>query len=160
MRCAALILMLLGSGCAGALGEPESPVATHDQIDAALSARSRDSPDHGAHSSVIADETSAAPGASRSVGVQRVVIGEPRHEAPRPRRAHSVDVSFYRADLENAFRFLADAGRFNLVVEAGLTGNVTATLRRVDAYDALCAIASANGAEARFEQGIVVVRRR
>ena len=56
-------------------------------------------------------------------------------------------------------RFLADSGRFNLVVESGLTGQVTASLRGVDAYDALVTIAEANGAEVRYDRGIVMVRK-
>jgi hypothetical protein len=61
---------------------------------------------------------------------------------------------------ESALQFLADAGRFNLVIESGLTGSVSATLRDVDPYDALVAIADANGAEVGYERRIVVVRRR
>lgn len=68
-------------------------------------------------------------------------------------------MSFHKADLENALRFLADAGKFNLIVETGLSGSVTATLRGVDPFDALVMIAEANGATAKFERGIVMVKR-
>ncbi len=90
-----------------------------------------------------------------------ILIGDPAPPpAPtRPRARGRVEVSFHRADLENALRFLADSGRFNLVVESGLTGSVTASLRGVDAYDALVTIAEANGAEVRFDRGIVMVRK-
>ena len=90
-----------------------------------------------------------------------ILIGEPAPPpAPtRPRSRGRVEVSFHRADLENALRFLADSGRFNLVVESGLTGLVTASLRGVDAYDALVTIAEANGAEVHYDRGIVMVRK-
>ncbi|MCC6558309.1 MAG: hypothetical protein IT372_35660 [Polyangiaceae bacterium] len=90
-----------------------------------------------------------------------ILIGEPAPppEPTRPRKRGRVAVSLNGADLENACRLLADAGRFNLVVQSGLTGTVSATLDGVDPYDALVAIAEANGAEVRFERGIVIVRR-
>ncbi|MFO0591241.1 MAG: hypothetical protein U0441_27085 [Polyangiaceae bacterium] len=90
-----------------------------------------------------------------------ILIGDPAPppEPTRPRSRGRVEVSFHRADLENAMRFLADSGRFNLVVESGLTGQVTASLRGVDAYDALVTIAEANGAEVRYDRGIVMVRK-
>lgn len=92
---------------------------------------------------------------------QTILIGDPAPPpAPsRPRSRGKVEVSFHRADLENALRFLADSGRFNLVVESGLAGSVTAQLRGVDAYDALVTIAEANGASVRYERGIVMVRK-
>lgn len=100
--------------------------------------------------------------ASRTLAQQgTILIGDPAPPpAPtRPRARGRVEVSFHRADLENALRFLADAGKFNLVVESGLTGSVTAQLRGVDAYDALVTIAEANGAAVRYERGIVMVRK-
>lgn len=90
-----------------------------------------------------------------------ILIGEkaPPPEPERPRSRGRVDVSFHKADLDNALRFLADAGRFNLVVESGLSGEVTAELRAVDAFDALVSIAEANGAVVRYHRGIVTVKR-
>lgn len=90
-----------------------------------------------------------------------ILVGDPAPPpAPsRPKAHQRVEVSFHRADLENALRFLADSGRFNLVVESGLTGSVTAQLRGVDAYDALVTIAEANGASVRYDRGIVMVRK-
>jgi hypothetical protein len=81
-------------------------------------------------------------------------------EPPRPRRGARVDVSFHRSDMTSAFQLLADAGRFNLVMAEGLTGQVSATLRRIDPYDALKAVAEANGVEVRYEGGVVVVKKR
>ena len=79
---------------------------------------------------------------------------------PRPGRRARVDVSFQQADMVSAFQTLADSGRFNLVMQEGLNGKVSATMRSVDSYDALVAIAEANGAEVRFQEGVVVVRKR
>jgi hypothetical protein len=81
-------------------------------------------------------------------------------EPPRPRRGARVDVSFHRSDMTNAFQLLADAGRFNLVMAEGLTGQVSATLLGIDPYDALKAVAEANGVEVRYEGGVVVVKKR
>lgn len=86
-------------------------------------------------------------------------IHAPPEAPPRPRRTR-VDVRFSRAEIGNALQFLADAGRFNLVLESGLSGQVSATLRDVDAYDALVMLAQANGAEVRYERQIVLVRHR
>jgi hypothetical protein len=90
-----------------------------------------------------------------------IVIGEraPPPAPTRPRARGRVDVSLRHADLENAARFLADAGKFNVVVESGLTGSVTAVLKGVDPYDALVTIAETNGAVVTYERGIVMVRR-
>jgi hypothetical protein len=111
---------------------------------------------------VTADREMPAPASVRTLKQGgTILIGDPA-PPPAPTRPNSrgkVVVSFHRADLENAMRFLADSGRFNLIVETGLTGSVTASLRDVDAYDALVPIAQANGAEVRYERGIVTVRR-
>lgn len=81
-------------------------------------------------------------------------------EPPRPRRRAPVDVSFHRSDMANAFQFLADAGRFNLVMQDGLTGQVSATLHGVDPYDALKAMAEANGVDVRYDGQVVVVAKK
>lgn len=86
-----------------------------------------------------------------------VSIVPPRTEPARPARQRPVDVSFERTDLINALQFLADAGKFNLIVESGLRGEVTATLKQVEPYDALVMIARSNGADASVERGIVYV---
>ena len=62
--------------------------------------------------------------------------------------------------MVQAFQFLADAGRFNLVTAEGLSGKVSATLRGVDPYDALVSLAEANGAMVQFDRQIVVVKKR
>ena len=84
------------------------------------------------------------------------VVAEP----PRPRRRARVDVSFQKSDMTSAFQLLADAGRFNLVMAEGLTGQVSATLRGIDPYDALKAVAEANGVVVRYEGGVVLVKKR
>lgn len=84
----------------------------------------------------------------------------PADVTPRPRRAGVVNVTFQGADMTQAFQFLAEAGRFNVVLAEGLTAKVTATLRGVDPYDALVSLAEANGAKVVFDRGIVVVSKR
>jgi hypothetical protein len=78
----------------------------------------------------------------------------------RPPRHGRVDVNLEKADLTSAFQLLAEAGRFNVVIQEGLHGQVSARLRGVDAYDALLALAEANGAVVRFEGEVVLVTRR
>jgi hypothetical protein len=156
LKVAALVVAsMLASGCAGAA--PRSRIApappTHSSPSAAA-----DAADHWvAQPEPRADLTSRTlqPG-------QSIVVGDPAPppEPTRPARRGRVKVSFHQAGLENALNFLADAGRFNLVVESGLSGSVSATLRDVDPYDALVTIAQANGAEVQYERRIVVVRRR
>jgi hypothetical protein len=81
-------------------------------------------------------------------------------EVPRPRRRGHIDVSFQRAEMVSAFQLLADAGRFNLVMQDGLSGHVSATLKGIDPYDALVALAEANGVAVRYEGDVVVVKKK
>jgi hypothetical protein len=48
----------------------------------------------------------------------------------------------------------------NLVLESGLGGQVSASLVDVEPYEALVALADANGARVEYENRIVVVRKR
>lgn len=77
---------------------------------------------------------------------------------PRPRRRGKVDVSLERAPFDDVARMLSDVGGFALVVEAPSAGTVDATLRGVDAWDALVAIAHAKGLVVTWERGIGIVR--
>jgi hypothetical protein len=145
-------LELLAAMCVACAGTPERPPAVAGSRGGAVDAALREH---------VTRATEPARGRSLVARrPERRVIAEPQQRPPRPVRSRRVDVSFHRADLENALRLLAEAGRLNLVVESGLTGSVTASLRDVDAYDALRAIAEANGAAVRYEAGIVSVMRR
>ena len=154
LKVAALALVpMLAWGCGGA--------ASERRIAPALPAQSP--PAAAAEDTWITRPEPRAELASRTLRAgQSIVVGDPAPppEPARPARRGRVRVSFHQADLENALSFLADAGRFNLVVESGLAGSVSATLRDVDPYDALVTIAQANGAEVQYERRIVVVRRR
>jgi hypothetical protein len=86
----------------------------------------------------------------------RIARAEPE---ARPRRTARVDVRFHRAGLANALRFLSDRAGFSLVIDGAMDGEVTLDLRRVDPYDALCAIAEAHGAEVTTRDAMVIVRR-
>jgi hypothetical protein len=110
-------------------------------------------------------QAEAAPALGGSRTLSPLAAGPVRIEAPepappRPPTKRQVDVSFQRADIKNAFQFLADTGQFNLVLDDTLSGEVSARLRNVDAYDALVTLADANGATVRYERKIVVVRKR
>jgi hypothetical protein len=84
----------------------------------------------------------------------------PAEQAPRPRGRQRVDVNFNKADMVTAFQFLADAGHFNLVVQDGLSGQVSATIHGVDPYDALVALADANGVGVRYDGQIAVLTKK
>ncbi len=112
----------------------------------------------------VSREDAPARSTSRSMSFyetkQTLALPAPAQDwAPRPGRGRKVDVDFAEADLPNAMQFLADAGGFNLVLEEGLTGRVSARLHGVEPYDALVALAEAHGAEVSYERRIVVVRR-
>jgi hypothetical protein len=89
-----------------------------------------------------------------------VTLSSSSASAPRPQRRPPIDVSFQKADMQSAFQLLADAGRFNLVMQEGLTGQVSVSLRRIDPYDALTAVAAANGVEVRYDGQVVVLKKR
>ncbi|MFO0660150.1 MAG: hypothetical protein U0165_10010 [Polyangiaceae bacterium] len=147
ISCGALVLMLLS--CAGS-PEPVTPsAASQPSLISSPEAPPRGD-DH--------DETQVT--RSRSIVTAKtavISISAPPSDPPRPQRTKRVDVSFQRAELTHALQVLADAGHFNLIVESGLKGEVNASLKQVDPYDALLVIARANGADAHLERGIVYV---
>ena len=118
-------------------------------------------------SASIGDWISAAPATAepRSVKLGALTGGTVHIEPPpappaRPRASRRVALALQHADLSNAMQLLADAGHFNLVLESGLSGQVSASLVDVEPYEALVALADANGARVEYENRIVVVRRR
>jgi hypothetical protein len=85
-------------------------------------------------------------------------LGDVAPAAPlRPRTHGKRDIQLRNARLDNALRMIASEGGFNLVVEGDLTAPVTVELHAVDPYDALLALAEANGVHVRYEHDIVVV---
>jgi hypothetical protein len=153
----ALIVPLLATACASA--KPPPPRASSADLDAWTSAEEA-APLRSAATLAPASIPESPPA---RLGVDRwgsrtiaAVVAEP----PRPRRRAPVDVSFQKSDMASAFQLLADAGRFNLVMAEGLSGQVSATLKRIDPYDALRAVAEANGVEVRYEHDVVVVKKR
>lgn len=80
---------------------------------------------------------------------------EPRETLLGTRRF--VNVRFARADLEDALRFLAEAGGFGLIADGELSGSVDADLRHVRPYEALVAIAEAHHAKVERKGRLVVV---
>jgi hypothetical protein len=103
--------------------------------------------------------TGAAPSVRIADRHEVIRIERPPRES-RPPRSRRVDVSFHRAGLANALRFLSDRAGFSLVIDGAMDGEVTLDLRRVDPYDALVAIAEAHGAEVTTRDSMVIVRAR
>lgn len=145
------LLSFWGGGCAATQSESvEAPSSAPSprEMDQAL-ADYAEPEATGASSSFTPPSSSSrtlsepAPTASR-FEVKRIVTAEspPPHAGTRRR----IDVKLRRADLQEALRFLAHAGGFNLVIGAGVAGEVTAELKRVTPYDALQVIARAHGA--------------
>jgi hypothetical protein len=156
LRAPALAAALLAIGCASAHRSPPPAAAPSSaDLDAWLDAAE----DHGRARSTTLRAASipaqAAPAerwGSRTIAIR---ASEPR----RPRRRAPVDVSFHKSDMASAFQLLADAGRFNLVMADGLSGQVSATLRGIDPYDALKAMAEANGVDVRYDGQVVLVKK-
>jgi hypothetical protein len=156
-----ILAIAAASGCGAASQEvpaaPERPVRP-----AALAVPRPTLADAEAGGWIVAPPPPAyRPAARTLLGGGPITIGDPAPppEPTRPKRRGHIALNLQAADLENAMRLLAEAGGFNLVVQAGLTGSVSAKLDGVDPYDALVALAEANGAEVRYERGIVIVRR-
>jgi hypothetical protein len=84
---------------------------------------------------------------------------EPPAEA-RPRGVGKRDIALRGARLDNALRYLAHEGRFNLVVEGEMTTPVTLELHGVEPYDAAMALAEAHQLRVRNHRGIVIVDKR
>jgi len=112
---------------------------------------------------ITAPPSSAAPSPPRTLAAAGpVTLGAPapKPEPARPPRRPRVSVNLKDADLPDALRLLAEVGGFGVVVESDVAGTVSVRLSEVDPFEALETLAQANGAEARYERGIVVVRRR
>jgi hypothetical protein len=158
-RAPLLVAPLLALGCASRPPPPPPPPS------ADLEAWTDAAEDHGPARSMTLPRAKKSipepppPGASGERWASRT-ISERGAEPTRPRRRPLVDVSFQRSDMASAFQLLADAGGFNLVMAGGLAGQVSATLRRIDPFDALKAVAEANGVEVRYEGQVVVLKKR
>jgi hypothetical protein len=99
------------------------------------------------------------PAVGSAVGAPDHTTAEGRSGPPR-RGARRVDVSLRGANLPDALRLLAEAGRFDLVVDGDLGGTVTIDLYRVEPYEALVLMAEAKGAEVARHGNLVIVRPR
>jgi hypothetical protein len=151
-----IVAVLLGAaGCAPAASP--RPLAPSAGLDASLDAWVGGTTGEGtpARSTTLFGPPPQAPAFTGTT-----TLREPSAPPSRPRRGQRVDVSFHGADMTSAFQLLADAGRFNLVMEDGLTGHVSATLHGVEPYDALVSLAEANGALVAYDGAVVVVKKR
>jgi hypothetical protein len=88
---------------------------------------------------------------------RRIGASDPDEGSPRPKRAKKVDIDLVGAPFDEVARLLADAGRFNVVVEAPGASSVTVRLRDIEPYDALLAIAEVRGIDVRYRRGVVIV---
>lgn len=155
--------MLLPS-CTHAEDEPLSDVAAQGAEPDSDEAANREALDPRAIDSEIArdaDEPQAAGAGVRRLPAKssksiRIPTEAPPSEAPAGER-RPVDVRFANAELANALRLLADAGRFDLVVDGALQGTVTMELRQVSPYDALVTIAESKALEVRRDGRVVIV---
>lgn len=151
-------LLVIVSGCAAEAPRPKAAPLAADLEEWVGSASPRGS---SARTTTLAQPRSGDDAPRAGVHARHIAARDEFVErAPRPGGRGRVDVSFQGADMVNAFQFLADAGRFNLVMQDGLTGKVSATLRGVDPYDALVSLAEANGATVKYDRSIVVVSKR
>jgi hypothetical protein len=153
IRCCLLAVPWLASGCASP-PPPASPRASSADLDAWLDAAEPGGP---VRSITLAHVAEPAPGGRSPWMRGPITLSAPPQ---RPQRRPPIDVAFQKADMQSAFQLLADAGRFNLVMQEGLTGQVSATLRRIDPFDALAAMAAANGVEVRYDGQVVVLKKR
>ncbi|MCB9609202.1 MAG: hypothetical protein H6716_21595 [Polyangiaceae bacterium] len=148
-----LLLASLGGGCAAAQSESAaapSSAPSPAEMDQALAGYGapESGSDEATDSSGVSGASSRtlrepAPAADR-FAITRIVTAEA--PAPHAGTRRRIDVKLRRADLQEALRFLAHAGGFNLVIGEGVSGEVTAELKRVTPYDALQVIARAHGA--------------
>src|SRR5262245_54646330 len=136
-----LAIALVVSGCSSAAPHPAS---TSADLGAWITA---DEPAPARSRALLAGSSPIARGP--------VTLSSHVVEGPRPRRAARVDVNFEKAEMMNAFQLLANAGSFNLVMQDGLAGHLSATLKGIDPYDALVALAEANGVAVRYQAGVV-----
>jgi hypothetical protein len=151
---AALAALLGAAGCAPA--EAPRPPARSAGLDASLDTWVGGPTGGGAPTRSI---TLFGPPSQAPAFTGTTTLRDPPAPPSRPRRGRRVDVSFRGADMADAFQLLADAGGFNVVVEDGLAGHVSATLHGVDAYDALVSLAEANGARVAYDGAVVVVKK-
>ncbi|MBW2528132.1 MAG: hypothetical protein JRI23_28390 [Deltaproteobacteria bacterium] len=159
------VLLLLGSlGCAAHDAEPATAAeASGGQTPSSWAVEPAASGGH---------EASRAPAPPSTVMVESAAGREPPRWAvrqidrpaeplpARPRRVGRRDVRFEGATLENAFRLLADAGRFDLVLDGDFGQAVSQVLRNVEPYDALLALAEAHGAWVSCRGTVVTVSQR
>ena len=96
------------------------------------------------------DEPVATPSEPSSPSARSTARGGPRRVGLR-------DVRLHGARLDDAFRALAVAGRFHLVVPEPLSQPIDLELVRVEPYDALLVLAEAHGLWVSYRRGVVIV---
>ena len=89
--------------------------------------------------------------ATRSIG------GAAERGPSRPARKRRVDIELVGAPFPDVARLLADAGRFDIVLDVPAARAVTVSLHDVEPYDALELIAEAQGLRLTYKRGVVIV---
>jgi hypothetical protein len=166
MRIAALVAALCALAGTSSCAAPEGRgrrVAAPDREAAPEGVRRgdrapRSEPDGDAD--LYGDRPVGAPSRQLDLGrFETVAIGPPPAPPaePRPRARRNVRIELNGAPFDDVARMLADVGGFGVVVEAPGAGRVQASLRDVDAWDALVTICETKGLEIRYERGIAVI---
>jgi type IV pilus assembly protein PilQ len=101
-----------------------------------------------------ATATSSGPARSR-FDTRRIGGGEP---APRRYTGRPVNLDLKNADLQEAFRLVADVGKVNIVVDGGVSGTITVKLERVPWDQALEVIARSKSLAVERDGNVILVR--
>lgn len=80
--------------------------------------------------------------------------------AKRHHRGPAIDLDVKQAELHAVFRFIAEAGRANLVVANDVKGSLTIRLRNVAWELALCTVARSKSLVVSEQRGIYTIRSR
>jgi type IV pilus assembly protein PilQ len=86
---------------------------------------------------------------------RRIGSDEP---APRRYTGRRVNLDLKNADLQEAFRLLADVGKVNIVVDGGVTGTITVKLEQVPWDQALEVIARSKSLAVERDGNVILVR--
>ena len=161
MRCIALLASVLAAGCASA------PRAHDDVVASTPRAESRPAPaaddpqalydDHGRP--LVSSTISYTNEPTEDRWATRSLHPAPTPAPARPARVGKRDILLKQARLDNALRWLAREGKYNVVVEGDLATPVTVELRNVEPYDAAMALAEAHDLLVRYAHGIMIIAR-
>jgi len=106
-------------------------------------------------------ESSRTPPPSRDLGPAPPRAEPAPQQAMRPSHADAtVDLELAAAPLADAFRLLAEAGGFDVVIDESVDGEVSLRLRDAAVDDTIESLAAANGLTLEWQGNVLVVRGR